>query len=350
MSFSTKLIVVVLHILSGSFVHCHAEPVPVTVTIDVIDSNGAPVVDVCVLAGDSELVYGRTDAAGRAVLTPRVELSTPAGGFRVSLSGRIQAGPYPESWQDRAKVKSVASASYYELPGWISTASGATSYSYSFIGRPATKVKGVLQWSDGSPAWADVLGEVPIYGEESSTIDGSFEVHGYERGRAYVIIASMIADERLVFWPLTAAEMAVSEIDLGIKTVELGTGNCEIAITVTGRDAIDVCLPKDSDRGEEVALIATDLSRGYSFAVLPDGRGVDRESRNAKVRPGEYVVIPGRLFGTCVARKVLSLLSQGRAADLAAAGVPKVTVNESDTSLAVTADLGVVEAAVMGIP
>jgi hypothetical protein len=350
MSFSTRLIVVVLHILSGSFVHCHAEPVPVTVTIDVVDSNGAPVVDVCVLAGDSDRVYGRTDAAGRAVLTPRVDLSAPAGGFQVSLSGRIQTGPYPELWQDRVKVKSVASASYYQLPGWISTASGATSYSHSFIGRPTTKVKGVLQWSDGSPAWAEVSGEDPIFGEDSSTLDGSFEVQGYERGRACVIIAWMNADERVVFWQLTAADMGVSEVDLGTKTVELGAGNCEVAITVTGRDAIDVCLPKDSNRGQEVALIATDLSRGYRLAVLPDGRGVDRESGNAKVRPGEYVVIPGRLFGKCVARKVLSLLSQGRAADLAAAGVPKVTVNESDTSLAVTADLGVVEAAVMGIP
>jgi hypothetical protein len=304
----------------------------ISVTVTVLDPDGAPVSDVVVQVvsrnGGNE---GPTGLAGAVTLTLE---ASPTQDDHILV--RVCEGKWARNasveQQDLYNQSYAALLEAYAFPNWRAypiTPTGS-SYSIEFDVLSAVNVSGTLRDAiTGDPVTLAACGVLKqSSGGFTSEAGGVFEVRAI-RDSAATLVFNLPDSNEIRFLEVSAQNLT-ADINLGDITIALPQSNASAAISLTSV-APKLLDPRTFSRlDRHITLFDSNAERVYTFYLNEDGSKFvnvpwDPDLPNPRFAAGTYYLAPGP-FSLEAALALRRALLDGKHTLLQTAGVPVLTV------------------------
>lgn len=341
----------------SSLCACTSSPQPaasetrvVTVKITVEAPAGTPVVGIPVgLLMSRPQAVGKTNSAGKVVLTG----TFPKGTSRVSATlvyqstAVVQEGSSLE-WK---KFDDTVDAYWFRQPYQVQLTQ-SSAYTCSMVGEPAIQVSGTLEWEKPPPGNYVVVAPGGPLRDNVFSVGEPFVIKGLRKSASTELFLIHKYRQRVGFVVVSAAQ-AASSFDLGVIQGPAKTAGRPVDLVVrrasevhgTEEDPLNVC--------QYVIAIRSDGTSAY-WGIIDEATGhvsvKEHSDKRMHLPAGTYYVAHWPFFGPQASR-LLRLLSNGRVADVEAAGVPKIVVPDDGmtTPLSFTFDAVQAQSAIKSV-
>jgi len=310
--------------------HVSAEPPPtetITFTLEMVTEGGDPVPRVPIRVDSrARMHFGLTDEQGELALEVTREVGEQV------LVARPSTGHF--LWEDEAQ-KELALERFHALRAQYAfdrttyvPIDGTGPYTGELVAYDAVTVSGRLVDEHGAPLRRLVAASSHAY--VVSEEDGVFSLGGVRKGeRASVYVAGAYSESHEI---LATTEPVLEDVELGNVVVTKTPTNATVTITVTDRvegvgaaDLIDVL--------GRVTLIRADARAFHGFTLGAGGRAyffADSEAVfDLPIPAGEWFVTVGSEM-LAPWTMLRDALRDGKAAELEAAGVPKLVIEPGE--------------------
>lgn len=316
------LLSLIVSAIAVSFVRgSAADPTPgtrlVTVTVKVRDEMGKGVPDAVVVmfgmrrfSKTSDLLGGATKASGD------ISIQTVCGahyGDRAYVALRHHILHHPQELEDWFRVHGLRET----YP--VAFQEGVNSYELTIKFHPTVTASGEVAAPDLSQP-RDVLLSCSL-ARTGVTADSHFDLRGVRQGEGGTLYVFNRMNGILTRKTLEPESTLADFVAEGIT--EQGADD-----TGRLRAVLRGLVPEvPSDSGTRVVLVSTTGSRLYQFRVSRTGQvqAWNRSDDEVRLAPGEYFLFPGSITSV-LADKLVRLVLAGKAAEISAAMIPKVTV------------------------
>ncbi len=321
----------------------------ISITITLRSPSDAPIAGVCVLANDltartekdqEHYSSARTGSNGEAT----IQLTVPVGSTRVMVLPNA-GGVGCQSEEDVDRFRSLVRSTYVEP--WYGVEIQDTQSAYSLLIRAvsAYKIKGrIVGAPSGSGPVTVEIGNHYLMRNLANRTTGAFSISGISREKVGYLFAR-VQGERWTVIALPPPAASVDEVDLGDISLlpQVDGSECSVKLQRIDDVRLHGGMPVRS-----ATLVRSDGSDVWQFSLNELGEAHRRSQPNAKPRVpvGTYFVAPAvpMTWNKCVV-SLVSLLRDGRAAELEAVGVQKLVVVE-DGSASIVLDAKVTEDAI----
>lgn len=280
--------------------------------------------------GRDSVISGKTDAQGTWTHSVQVDDGDTEIAFEID---RATHAFLPEAHPDKVRMDQLLGGKSWPGEQVFPVSASESSVSRVITADLSSQVRGrVIGLSAPAKAFAVVGGEWTTTNAQN---DGIFLCPSLPRSKEVCVFVSNTAYGYAKPVVTTTSAISGGEVNIGDVLLTEHSGVCRVNITTSDRDHTNTASKRHRFG---VTLVAEDGSAVFAYKIPKDGVVAvgGPQTGGVGVPAGVYFVIPGSILSGGP-DKAVRLLQNGRSAELVAAGIPRVTAQEShdaDVSIA----------------